>query len=237
MWPSAATRRRGRRADRLARRRARRVIGFEPRRLALQRVDCDLVVWRQLGVPVVSSSRLKCSRSSAPMRKASPMRASSAAAVGVSRSRTTSHCAATSASNPSSRMPIVAARRRRSEAPLAPVEQQRAGGLQLLRQRRLLADRRAVSRRQIVLGVVNRGDRPQIDGEFADRFARDQSPRAGVGEDRRQQRQHDVAEAAGGQQTPRRATRPRSSRAGDRARTPSESQPAWRARPPSGRAR
>ena len=50
------------------------------------------------------------------------------------------------------------------------VEQQRAGRLQLFRQRRLLADRRAVGRLQIAFGVEDRGDRAQIDGQFADRI-------------------------------------------------------------------
>src|SRR5271166_3880475 len=51
------------------------------------------------------------------------------------------------------------------------IEQQRPRGLQLLRQRRLLPDRRAVSRLEIGLEIEDRGDGAQIDRKIADRFA------------------------------------------------------------------
>ena len=72
------------------------------------------------------------------------MRAVSVCAAGQSRKAGRSHCAATTASNESSSTPIVAASRTRSGVGARPLEQQRARRLQLVGERRLLADRRAV---------------------------------------------------------------------------------------------
>ena len=81
-----------------------------------------------------------------------------------------------------------------------PFEQKRPRRLQLVRQRRLLADRGAIGGRQILLGIKDARDRTQVDREFTDRFARDHPAGAGVGENRRQERNGDIGDASAGEQ-------------------------------------
>ncbi len=76
-----------------------------------------------------------------------------------------------------------------------PFQQKRARRLQLIRKRRLLPDRRAISRREILVGVEDAGHRTQIDRELADRFARDHPAGARVGENGRQKRNEDIRDA------------------------------------------
>ena len=80
------------------------------------------------------------------------------------------------------------------------IEQQRPRRLQLLRQRGLLADRRPVGLLEVRFRIERRGDGAQVDGQFADRLAGDQATSARVGDDRRDQRERDIGEAAGGEQ-------------------------------------
>ena len=80
------------------------------------------------------------------------------------------------------------------------VEQKRAGRLQLLRQRRLLSDRRAIGRFQIEFGIEDRGDRAQIEGELADQFACDEAAGARMRDDGGEEGEGDVDEAARGEQ-------------------------------------
>ncbi len=75
-----------------------------------------------------------------------------------------------------------------------PFKQKGPRRLQLVGKRRLLTDRHAISRRQILVGIKNAGDRAQVDGEFADRFARDHPASAGVGENSRQERNDDIGD-------------------------------------------
>ena len=98
--------------------------------------------------------------------------------------------------------------------PAGSLEQKRARRLQLLGQRRLLADRRAVGRRQILVGIEDAGDRAQVDGEFADRFARNHTASAGVGENRRHERNDDIGDAAAREQQLSSEPRPDKIRAG-----------------------
>jgi len=79
------------------------------------------------------------------------------------------------------------------------VEQQRAGRLQLFGQRRLLTDRSSIGGLQIGLGIEDCRDSAQINGKFADRFARHQPARARVGDRGGKKREDDVGESAGGE--------------------------------------
>ena len=85
-------------------------------RLRARRIASVATAWPggSRGLALVRSSRLKCCRSSAAARSATPMRAVSVRAGGQSRKAGRSHCAATTASKESSSTPIVAASRTRS---------------------------------------------------------------------------------------------------------------------------
>ncbi len=148
-------------------------LRFDPRRLALERVDRKLMVGRQRGMAGGQKLHAQVLEIEEPTRNASPIRASTGAAL---RCLPDEFDIALGGDQRIERVEQDADRGREPH-PLSrlprPLKQERARRLQLLGKRRLLANRRAIGRRQILVGIKDARDRAQVDGEFADRFARD----------------------------------------------------------------
>ena len=81
-----------------------------------------------------------------------------------------------------------------------PLEQQRARRLQLVGERRLLADRRAIDFGDVDGGIGETRDRAQIGGVLADRLARHHAAVVAADQPRGDDRQRDIGDAAGDQQ-------------------------------------
>ena len=170
-------------------------FGFRPRRLALERVDGELMVGRQNG----ATGGQELQAQVLEIERPDPQR--------VADSR--QHCRGLRclpdevdvALGGHQRIQRIEqdADRRCEPHPLAlfsrPIKQDRARRLQLLRKHRLLANRRAIGRSQFLVRIKNARDRAHVDREFADRFARDQPAGAGVGKDGRQKRKRDIGDA------------------------------------------
>ncbi len=189
-------------------------FGFDPRRLALERVDRQLMVGRERGM--AGGQELE-----AQMREIE--RADTQGVPDPRQHRRRRRRLADEldiALRRDQRIERVEQDADRGRQPQAlslcprPFEQKRARRLQLLRKRRLLADRYAIGRRQILVGIKYGRDRAHVDREFADRFARHHPPRAGVGENRREQRKGDIGDAAARRTASQCEPRPETSRAG-----------------------
>ena len=175
------------------------LLAFNARRLALERVDCELMVGRQdraAGGQELEAQMLEIER-------ADPQ------SVANARQHRRSHRGLPDelhvALRGDQRVERVEEDADRSREPHAlalfsrPLEQEGARRLQLLRKRRLLADRRAVGRSEILIGIENACNRSHVDRELADGFAGDHSASTGVGKDRGQEREGDIGEAPRGE--------------------------------------